>query len=77
MKIHVEMTSDEFQEFLSWKADKKMYEKDIEKTNKKCEVLHQKVIWAIEPDPKKPEKVKIADQEHAAELLDMANDWFC
>ncbi|GAA6455950.1 hypothetical protein K200098A10_25010 [Flavonifractor plautii] len=35
----------------------------------------KKVTWAIEEDPKRPGKVKIVDQEHAAELLELANDY--
>ena len=34
-----------------------------------------KAGWAIDADPKKPGKVKIIDQEHAAELLEMAKDY--
>lgn len=33
------------------------------------------MTWAIEEDPKRPGKVKIVDQEHAAELLELANDY--
>ena len=38
-------------------------------------VLANKACWAIEADPKRPGKVKIVDQEHAAELLELANDY--
>lgn len=39
------------------------------------EMLAKKTCWAIDADPKKPGKVKIIDQEHAAELLEMAKDY--
>ena len=41
------------------------------------EEFQQFVAWqkAIDADPKKPGKVKIIDQEHAAELLEMAKDY--
>lgn len=39
------------------------------------EILAKKTCWAIDTDPKKPGKVKIIDQEHAAELLEMAKDY--
>ena len=42
---------------------------------KKWEMLAKKTCWAIEADPKRPGKVKIVDQEHAAELLELANDY--
>ena len=41
----------------------------------KRKMLAQKTCWAIDTDPKKPDKVKIIDQEHAAELLEMAKDY--
>ena len=41
----------------------------------KMELLAKKTCWAIEKDPKRPGKVKIVDQEHAAELLELANDY--
>lgn len=41
----------------------------------KREILAKKTCWAIDADPKKPGKVKIIDQEHAAELLEMAKDY--
>lgn len=45
------------------------------KWSRKWEMLANKACWAIEADPKRPGKVKIVDQEHAAELLDLANDY--
>ena len=43
--------------------------------NRKWKMLANKACWAIEADPKRPGKVKIVDQEHAAELLELANDY--
>lgn len=76
MKIHVEMTAEEFQEFMRWKKDKGCYDADLNATEGKIEHINNKILWALAPDEKKPGKVKIIDQEHAAELVDMANDWF-
>ena len=76
MKIVVEMTSEEFQEFLAWRSDKQMYDRETEKTRGKLEHIFNKVLWALTKDDKKPDKVKIENREHAVELLDMANDWF-
>lgn len=77
MKIQVEMTAEEFQDFMSWRADKDMYERDLQKMDGKLEHLYNKVLLALEPDARRPENVKIIDQDHAAELVDMAKDWFC
>ena len=76
MKIHVEMTADEFQEFMQWKKDKKIYDDELNQVDGKIEHINNKILWALAPDEKKPGKVKIIDQEHAAELVDMATDWF-
>lgn len=76
MKIHVEMTSDEFRDFLSWRADKQMYDRDVKECDAKIEHISNKILWALELDEKKPGKAKIIDHDHAVELVDMANDWF-
>lgn len=47
----------------------------LDKELNKREILAKKTCWAIDADPKKPGKVKIIDQEHAAELLEMAKDY--
>lgn len=51
------------------------YEKELVKETDKREFMAKKTTWAIEKDPKRPGKVKIVDQEHAAELLELANDY--
>ena len=77
MKIHVEMTADEFQEFMQWKKDKGCYDAELNKADGKIDYIYHKVLWALERDEKKPGKVKIIEQDHAAELVDMAHDYFC
>ena len=47
----------------------------LDKELNKREILAKKTCWAIDADPKKPGKVKFIDQEHAAELLEMAKDY--
>ena len=76
MKIHVEMTDDEFLEFKNWQKEKDCYDKELAKVDDQVEYLNKKVLWALEPDQKKPGKVKVADQEHAAELVEMAEEFF-
>ena len=70
MEITVKMTVEEFQQFVAWQN-----EKELDKELNKREILAKKTCWAIDADPKKPGKVKIIDQEHAAELLEMAKDY--
>lgn len=76
MKIHVEMTAEEFQEFMQWKKDKGIYDAELNTVDGKIDHINHKILLALAPNEKQPRKVKIIDQEHAAELVDMANDWF-
>ena len=75
MEITVKMTVEEFQQFVAWQKEQDYYEKELDKELNKREILAKKTCWAIDADPKKPGKVKIIDQEHAAELLEMAKDY--
>ena len=77
MRIHVEMTAEEFQEFMTWKADKKVYDAEFEAVDDKIEYLNKKILWALEADSERPEEVRIISQEHASELVDMAKEYFC
>ena len=76
MKITVEMTSEEFQEFMTWKKDKDIYDREIEQADKDLTLMAKQVIWAVEEDPKKPGKYKIVDQGHMADLFDYAQEMF-
>ena len=72
MEVTVNMTAEEFLEFVAWGKDRDYYKSRLDKELNKLEILAKKTCWAIDADPKKPGKVKIIDQEHAAELLEMA-----
>ena len=72
MKIVVEMTSEEFQEFLEWKKDKRLYDREIEQADKELNLMAKQVLWAVELDPKKNGKYKIVDHDHMADLFDAA-----
>ena len=75
MEVTVNMTAEEFLEFVAWGKDRVYYKSRLDKELNKREILAKKTCWAIDADPKKPGKVKIIDQEHAAELLEMAKDY--
>ena len=74
MKITVEMTSEEFVEFLNWKKEEGYYRNKVEKANRNAAMLAKKVEYAIEPDPKKHGKYKIADHDHADDLFMIAGE---
>lgn len=75
MEVTVNMTAEEFTEFVVWRKEQDYYKSRLDKELNKREILAKKTCWAIDADPKKPGKVKIIDQEHAAELLEMAKDY--
>lgn len=75
MEITVKMTVEEFQQFVAWQKDRDYYKSRLDKELNRRETMAKKTCWAIDEDPKKPGKVKIIDQEHAAELLEMAKDY--
>lgn len=72
MDVTVNMTAEEFLEFMEWKRDRENYNAKIQKQFDKLEIMAKKVTWALKKDEKRPGKVKIVDQEHAEELLEIA-----
>ena len=75
MDVTVTMEAEEFQEFMAWRKDKSHYSAEMAARSRKWEIMVKKATWAIEEDPKRPGKIKIVDQEHAAELLEMAREY--
>ena len=75
VEVTVNMTAEEFLEFVAWRKEQDYYKSRLDKELNEREILAKKTCWAIDTDPKKPGKVKIIDQEHAAELLEMAKDY--
>ena len=75
MEVNVNMSAEEFLEFMAWKRDREQYNNELAARAENMDLLAKKTCWAIEKDPKRPGKVKIVDQEHAAELLELANDY--
>ena len=74
MTVTVTMAPEDFQEFMAWEKDRKLYDAEVSKIKKKWLLLANKATWALE-EAKRPGKVKITDQEHAAELLELAKDY--
>ena len=75
MEITVKMSAEEFQEFVAWQKDHDHHKTEVATINGRLEYLAKKICWAIAEDAKRPGKVKIIDQDHAAELLEQANDF--
>lgn len=75
MIVHVEMKSEEFQEFMEWKEEKGQYAKEVGKIHQKVDAIVDKVFFAIEPDPDDEKQCRVADQDHLNELYEMALEW--
>ena len=75
MDVTVSMTAEEFLEFMAWRKDHDHHKTEVATINGRLEYLAKKICWAIAEDTKRPGKVKIIDQDHAAELLEQANDF--
>ena len=75
MDVTVNMTAEEFLEFMEWKRDREHYNTEMRIRSDKWEIMAKKATCALAEDAKRPGKVKIIDQEHAAELLKMAREY--
>ena len=74
MEITVKMTEEEFLEFTEYQKNRAMYAEKLVNLKKLPETMAKKLGFAVEPDPKKPGKFKIADQEHMGDLWDLAGE---
>ena len=75
MELTVHMTEEELVEFLEYRKDKEVNQKRIKRLRDDLQMLSRKMGWAVEPDPKKPGKYKIVDQDHMDDLWSMAGDY--
>ena len=75
MNVEVQMKEEEFLEFIQWKQDRKKYLEEAAFLSKKLEMFAKKVCWTVEENQKRPGTVRIIDQDHASELLEMAKDY--
>lgn len=64
------MTSEEFQEFLSWKSEHEKYKKDIERAKKVPWFIASSLRNAVEQVDGKSVKFKIVSQEHMEDVMD-------
>jgi len=75
MEISVKMTAEEFQEFMTWQADKEKYFKEVERLRRAPECIAASIRWAVEPVEGKAAKFKIVSQEHMGDVWDMAEEF--
>ena len=76
MTVTVTMAAEEFVEFLAWKKNRAVYSDQLVEMRRLPELIYKKLEYALEPDPEKAGKFKIADHDHLADLWDMAGEFF-
>ena len=75
MDVTVNMTAEEFQEFMEWRRDRNNYTATMAEWNRQWEKMAEKAGKALAEDTERPGTMKIIDQESAEELLVMARDY--
>lgn len=75
MDVTVNMTAEEFQEFMEWRRDRNNYTATMAEWNRQWEKMAEKAGKALAEDTERPGTMKIIDQESAEELLEMAHDY--
>ena len=75
MEIAVNMSVEEFQEFVAWKADREKYTKEVERLRQVPGFMVHSLRFAVEPVAGKEGRYKIVSQEHMADVMDMVEDF--
>lgn len=75
MDVTVNMTAEEFQEFMEWRRDRNNYTATMAEWNRQWEKMAEKAGKALAEDTERRGTMKIIDQESAEELLEMARDY--
>lgn len=75
MDVTVNMTAEEFQEFMEWRRDRNNYTATMAEWNRQWEKMAERAGKALAEDTERPGTMKIIDQESAEELLEMARDY--
>lgn len=75
MDVTVNMTAEEFQEFMEWRRDRNNYTVTMAEWNRQWGKMAEKAGKALAEDTERPGTMKIIDQESAEELLEMARDY--
>lgn len=75
MDITVNMTEEEFQDFLEYRANREKFAAEIVRVRKAPNLIAVSLQYAVEPVEGKPGKFKITDQEHMADAWDFAKEF--
>lgn len=80
MEVTVNMTVEEFQEFVDWKKDRDMYERQKNDLRRdmggRLEAMAAAVLGAVKPTEDNQEIFEIVEQGHMSDAWDLAGDVF-
>lgn len=71
MQVTVTMSDREFVEFMNYREDLDKFNRKTASLEREVSMFHERLKDAIEPDPKRPGKYKIVDQEYLDDLMIM------
>ncbi len=74
MEVNVSMTAEDFMEFMEWRRDKAIKEREIQEVGDSLEELMNKVVAAMEK--RGDDEYRIRDQHAAADLYMTVTEGF-
>lgn len=72
MQVTVSMSPDEFVEYLAYRDDKQKFLREADLARRDKKLFSDRLKEAVAPDPKKPGRYKIVDQEYMEDLFILA-----
>lgn len=68
MNVTVTMSPEEFVEYLAYREDKQKFSRVAAFATRDLKIFTDRLVSSVSPDPKKPGKYKIVDQEYMDDL---------
>ena len=75
MDINVTMSAEEFQEFMEYRRDRELFDKERERLRAAPANIAASLFYGVEPVNGKPGRFKIVDQDHMADAWDAAKEF--
>lgn len=75
MDISVNMSAEEFQEFMEYRRDREEFRKELDRIYGAPAAIAASLFYAVEPVNGKPGRFKIVDQDHMVDAWDAAKEF--
>ena len=75
MDISVNMSAEEFQEFMEYRRDREQFDKERKRLRAAPAAIAASLFYGVEPVNGKPGRFKIVDQDHMADAWDAAKEF--